>query len=78
LRIRGLLKRPPRAEWVSICCPSHNGGDEKNPSMRVNLVDGHFKCLACGVSGGDLIALHRLLTGVSFVAAVRELGARFQ
>ena len=75
---RGLLKRKPRAEWAAICCPVHKGGAEKNPSLRVSLIDGHFRCMACGVSGGDLIALHRLITGAGFLAAVRDLGGRFQ
>lgn len=74
---RELLKLKPRGEWASICCPSHNGGAEKNPSLRVSLTDGHFRCMACGASGGDLIALHRLITGVGFLEAVRALGGRF-
>ena len=74
---RGLMKRTPRGEWVAISCPVHKGGNESKPSLRVNLADGHFKCMACGASGGDVIALHRLITGVGFIAAVRELGGRF-
>ena len=74
---QGLLKRAPRGEWASICCPVHKGGTESNPSLRINLVDGHFKCMACGASGGDVIALHRLVTGAGFIAAVEELGGRF-
>jgi hypothetical protein len=31
--------------------------------------------MACGAKGGDIIALHRLLTGASFKDALRELGA---
>lgn len=75
---RGLLNAKPRSEWAAICCPGHKGGTESNPSLRVNLVDGHFKCMACGASGGDVIALHRLIAGVGFIAAVRELGGRFE
>lgn len=74
---RELLKLKPRGEWASICCPAHAGGKEKNPSLRVSLTDGHFRCMACGASGGDLIALHRLITGVGFLEAVRDLGGRF-
>lgn len=74
---RGLLKHKPRGEWVAICCPAHKGGTETNPSLRVNLADGHFKCMACGASGGDILALHRLIAGVGFIAAVSELGGRF-
>ena len=74
---RGLLKRKPRGEWTQIICPSHKGGSEKTPSLSVSLVDGHFRCFACGASGGDIVALHRLITGQKFVEAVRDLGGRF-
>ncbi|MGI8423092.1 MAG: CHC2 zinc finger domain-containing protein [Chloroflexota bacterium] len=67
----------PRGEWVSIRCPAHKGGDESHPSMRVSLVDGHFFCHACGAKGGDVIALHRLVTGLGFLDAVRDIGGRF-
>ena len=77
LTVRGLLKRKPGAEWVAICCPVHKGGAEKTPSLRVSLIDGHFRCMACGVSGGDVVALHRLITGAGFIETVRNLGGRF-
>ena len=77
LRQRGVLAMKPRGEWASICCPSHKGGDEAHPSLRVNLADGHFRCHACGAKGGDIIALHRLATGLGFVEAVHDLGGRF-
>ena len=78
LSARGLLKRKPRGEWAAICCPSHKDGAEKNPSLRVSLIDGHFKCMACGAHGGDIVALHRLITGLGFRDAVRDLGGRFR
>lgn len=74
---RGLLKRPPCGEWAAICCPAHKSGEEQHPSMRVSLIDGHFRCMACGASGGDLIALHRLVTGLGFREVVRDMGGRF-
>ena len=74
---RGLLKRRPRAEWAAIICPVHKGGAEKTPSLSVSMIDGHFRCMACGASGGDLVALHRLITGAGFLEAVRDLGGRF-
>ena len=74
---RGLLKRKPKARWAAICCPAHKDGAEKNPSLIVNTIDGHFKCMACGASGGDVIALHRLITDAGFLVAVRDLGGRF-
>ena len=75
---RDLLKRQPRGEWAVITCPAHKGGAEKTPSLSVSLVDGHFRCFACGASGGDVVALHRLITGQKFVDAVRDLGGRFE
>lgn len=77
LTSRGLLIRNPRGGWASIRCPVHKGGAEANPSLSVSLIDAHFKCHACGVKGGDIVALHRLITGLGFRAAVRDLGGWF-
>ena len=77
LRDRGLLAGKIRGEWIAIRCPAHKAGAEAHPSLRVSLTVGRFRCMTCGARGGDLIALHRLLTGAGFVDAVRELGGRF-
>lgn len=74
---RGLLKGKARGEWAAIICPAHKGGAEKNPSLRVSQIDGHYCCHACGVKGGDVVALHRLFTGMGFTEAVCDLGGRF-
>jgi CHC2-type zinc finger protein len=76
LREHGLLVGKVHGEWTAIRCPAHKAGAEAHPSLRVSLTDGHFRCMTCGARGGDIIALHRLLTGCGFVQAVRELGAR--
>ena len=60
-----------------IRCPVHKGGDEEHASLSISLVDGHFRCHACGATGGDIVALHRLITGKRFREAVADLGARF-
>ncbi len=73
LHSRGLITQPTKGEWATIKCPVHKSGNESRPSMRVNRKDGHFRCMACGVKGGDLIALHRVLTGASFTEAVRAV-----
>lgn len=73
----GLLTAAVRREWAQIKCPRHKGGDERRASMGVSLVDGHFRCHACGASGRDVIDLHRLATGMGFLAAVADLGGRF-
>jgi hypothetical protein len=74
---QGLLKGKPCSEWARIRCPVHKGGDEQTASLGVSLVDGHFRCHACGAKGGDIIALHMLVTGKRFRDAVAELGGRF-
>jgi DNA primase len=74
---RGLMPKRHRAESVQIRCPAHKGGQESHPSLVVSLVDGHHKCMACSVKGGDILALHRLITGMSFRDAVADLGGRF-
>jgi len=74
---RGALTTKARGEWAQIRCPVHKGGNEHNASLGVSLVDGHFRCHACGAKGGDIIALHRLTTGLGFREAVRDLGGRF-
>ena len=77
LATHGLLRERVRGEWAQVICPVHKGGEEKTPSMGVSLVDGHFRCHACGAKGGDVIALHRLRTGLGFRDAVFDLGGRF-
>ena len=74
---RGLLKNKARGEWAAIICPAHKGGTEKKPSLRVSQIDGHYCCHACGLKGGDIVALHRLFTGMGFIEAVSDLGGRF-
>lgn len=74
---RDLLDGRHRGQWVAIRCPVHKGGAEDHASMRVSVADGHFKCMACGAKGGDLVALHRLITGLGFREAVKDLGGRF-
>ena len=63
--------------WISVFCPIHKGGAEKKPSMSVNINSGGFKCFSCGIKGGDIVALHRLITGLGFREAVADLGGRF-
>jgi DNA primase len=63
--------------WITLHCPAHKSGAEANPSMSVNIDDGHFRCFACGAKGGDVVALHRLITGMGFREAVADIGGRF-
>ena len=74
---QGLLPAKAQGQWASIRCPAHKSGAETHPSLRVSLAEGHFHCHACGAKGGDIIALHRLVTGLGFREAVHSLGGRF-
>jgi hypothetical protein len=64
------LKTEPR--WVQVSCCFH---DDKTPSLSINLIEGHFRCFACGAKGGDIIAFHKMRYGMSFIQAVTDLGA---
>lgn len=58
--------------WRSALCPFH---DDTRPSLRVNANTGAWRCMACGARGGDVIDFHRAKHGLSFMEAVRDLGA---
>jgi DNA primase len=57
--------------WVSAICPFH---DDTAPSFRINTEKGAFKCMACGASGGDIIAFQMLRYGQNFIEACKALG----
>lgn len=65
------LTGPNATGWAQGRCPFH---DDKNASLSVHVTGerGHWRCFAsCG--GGDLVSFHMRLTGLEFVAAVRDL-----
>lgn len=66
------LKLHGRGAWRSALCPFHG---DKQPSLRVQYAQGAFRCMACGAHGGDVLAFHRLRTGLGFADAARALGA---
>src|SRR5262245_8703729 len=66
LKARGTSISRPRGEWILLSCPAHKNGNERHPSLSMSLVDGHFRCHACGAKGGDIVALHMLTTGLRF------------
>lgn len=66
LRLRG------SGAWRSAICPFHA---DTQPSLRINVEHGCYRCMACGARGGDVLAFHQQRTGLSFSAAARELGA---
>lgn len=70
------IKSKSVGKGVMITCPVHKNGQEKTPSMSVNLQTGCFYCFACGVKGSDIIDLHRLLKGCDFLTAINQMGVR--
>lgn len=60
-----------RGQWRSALCCFH---DDHNPSLRVNVESGAFRCMACGAKGGDILAFHQTRHGLSFKQAARDLG----
>ena len=61
-----------RGAWRSARCCFHK---DSRPSLRLNMQTGAFRCMACGVKGGDVLAFHRSRHGLSFAQAARDLGA---
>lgn len=61
-----------KSEWVSVLCCFHK---DKNPSLRLNLQSGAFRCFGCGAHGGDVLAFHAQRNNLPFVAAVSFFGA---
>ena len=61
-----------RGIWRSARCPFH---DDIQPSLRVNVDVGAFRCMACGAKGGDVVAFHMRRYGVRFIEAAKALGA---
>jgi len=64
------LSEPDASGWASANCPLHQ--DEDN-SLRVNLQGerGGWRCPECG--HGDMVGFHLRLTGLPFVASIRDL-----
>lgn len=66
------LKLTGGGEWKSSLCPFHN---DTRPSLRVRLDSGGFRCMVCGVHGGDVLAFHMQRYGLRFIEAAKALGA---
>jgi len=64
-----------KQEWVKVLCCFHQ---DKTPSLNINMVDGHFKCFACGAKGHDIISFHRLRYGSNFIETLRSLGCHHE
>jgi DNA primase len=66
------LQLKGRGEWKSAVCPFH---EDTNPSLRVRIDSGGFRCMACGAHGGDVLAFHMQRHHLPFVKAAKALGA---
>lgn len=66
------LKLTGGGEWKNAQCYFH---DDHNPSLRVRLDTGGFRCMVCGTHGGDVLAFHMQRHGLRFIEAVKALGA---
>jgi hypothetical protein len=60
-----------RGTWRDALCPFHR---DTRPSLRVNTQTGAYRCMACGASGGDVLAFQRQRYEQGFVDACRALG----
>lgn len=57
-------------DWISVLCCFHA---DKNPSLRLNLKNGAFRCFACNAHGGNIIAFHCQRYQLSFREALSTL-----
>jgi hypothetical protein len=57
--------------WRNAKCPFH---EDTNPSMRVFIDTGAFRCMACGAHGGDVLAFFMLRYGKRFIEAAKAMG----
>ncbi len=52
-------------DWAIFWCPFHNDADRQgqggHPNFGVHLVEGYWKCLRCGATGGSLNSLRKKL-----------------
>lgn len=61
-----------KLEWVIVRCCFH---DDKIPSLSLHMVSGGFRCFACGIHGGDVLAFQMQRYSMPFVEAVSFFGA---
>ena len=62
-----LMKIRSNAIWVSVTCCFH---DDSNPSLRLNIQTGAFRCFGCGAKGGSIIAFQMQHGSMNFREAL--------
>jgi DNA primase len=58
--------------WAQVRCVFHK---DRHASLRIHRERGTFRCFACGVRGGDVLAFEMLRFDADFKRAARALGA---
>ena len=57
--------------WMSVKCCFH---EDRQPSLRLNLKNGSFRCFGCGARGGNIIAFHCQRYRLTFAQTILALG----
>lgn len=57
--------------WISVRCCFH---EDRQPSLRLNLKNGSFRCFGCGVHGGSILSFHCQLYQMTLVQTLITLG----
>ncbi len=65
------LRLEGKGKWRTTQCRFHDGSD----SMRINVENGAWVCMACQVHGGDVISYHMQAHGMAFIEACKALKA---
>ncbi|MCU0293263.1 MAG: CHC2 zinc finger domain-containing protein [Thermoanaerobaculaceae bacterium] len=71
---RGIELRPLGPELLVGRCPRHAGAVGR--SLLVERVSGRFRCLVCGLRGGNAIGLVMHTDALPFLPAVLKLAGR--
>jgi CHC2 zinc finger len=58
--------------WAQVRCIFHV---DRHASLSIHRDRGAFRCFACQVRGGDVLAFEMLYSGADFKSAARALGA---
>lgn len=66
------IKLKGNGKWRDAICCFH---PDTNPSLRINIERGAYRCMVCGARGGDVLAFHQQRHQLNFVEACKQLGA---
>jgi len=60
-----------KSGWQNVRCIFH---DDSDPSLRISLTHGGFKCFACRAAG-DLVKFHMMMQQKTFLETINDLNA---